>query len=127
MRPRTDDVDRGDGGDTDSLEERVRILLADLPDVREVKMFGGLAFMVDERMVVSVQRGGDALLVRVDPDDDADLLTRPGASRAHMGADRPMGEGWITVAGEALDTPAALDAWVDVALAHHASQATGES
>jgi hypothetical protein len=41
------------------VAERVRAALAGR-QVREVKMFGGLAFMVDERMVVCVSGGGAA-------------------------------------------------------------------
>jgi len=48
------------------LVDRVRDALAAQPSVREVKMFGGLSFMVNEKMVVSV-RGGGGLLVRAGP------------------------------------------------------------
>lgn len=108
------------------LAHRVRAILADRPTLREVAMFGGLAFMVDNRMVVSVQRNGDALLVRVDPDHDGDLLTQHGAQRAHMGSDRPMGKGWISVANDAIDTNAGLGFWMDTALAYHTSQTANE-
>ena len=48
---------------SEQLIDRIRAELADR-QTRETKMFGGLAFMVDEAMAVSV--GKDALLVRVD-------------------------------------------------------------
>lgn len=97
------------------LANRVREALADRPKVREVKMFGGLSFMVGEKMVVSVGRSGD-LLVRVDPDDDDRLLTNDGAQRAEMGAGRSMGKGWISVARDAIDTDEGFDSWMYVAL-----------
>jgi len=56
------------------LVDRVRDALAAKPSVREVKMFGGLSFMVNNRIVVSVRGGGD-LLVRADPEQADELLT----------------------------------------------------
>lgn len=106
------------------LPTRIRAKLADQPDVREATMFGGVAFMVDDRMVVSAQRNDGGLLVRVDPGDDERLLARPGAERAHMGNDRSMGKGWISVAHHAVNTQAGFDFWMDAALAHHTAQTT---
>ena len=102
------------------LADRVRSALRDRDLVREVAMFGGLAFMVDDRMVVSVSGGGRGLLVRVAPERDAELVTRPGARRAEMGEGRSMGEGWITVDGRALESDDDLRHWIDLALDLHA-------
>lgn len=107
------------------VADRVRNVLFDREHVREVKMFGGLAFMVDERMVVCVSGGGSDLLVRVAPERDAELLDRPGAHRAEMGKDRSMGEGWITVDESALESDADLGYWMDVSLDFHA-QGSGQ-
>lgn len=102
------------------LADRVRHALSDRDHVREVKMFGGLALMVDDRMVVCVSGGGSDLLVRVAPERDAELVSRPGAHRAEMGKGRSMGEGWITVDRDALGTDADLRHWIDVSLDFHA-------
>ncbi|GAB2681337.1 TfoX/Sxy family protein [Thalassiella azotivora] len=102
------------------VAERVRAALADR-EVREVRMFGGLAFMVDGRMLVCASSGG--LLVRVDPAEDAEHLTRPGAARAEMGRGRPMGEGWITADRAVLSTDEDLAPWLAAALSFHASGA----
>ncbi|MEU4622674.1 TfoX/Sxy family protein [Actinoplanes sp. NPDC023801] len=98
---------------------RVRAALAGR-QVREVKMFGGLAFMVDERMVVCVSAGGSDLLVRVSPDSDAQHLERPGAARAEMGRDRSMGKGWITVDKRAFADEKDFAYWMTAALSFHA-------
>ena len=79
------------------LVQRVRALVDDEPDVREVSMFGGRAIMVNDKMIVSAGRSGD-LLVHVAADRHETLLGEPGAEQAHMGAGRVMGPGWITVA-----------------------------
>ncbi len=81
-------------------------------------MFGGLAFMVNEAMVVCVMRDGD-LLVRADPERADDLLTAGGARPAEMGAGRAMGKGWIAVGEEAVATSEGLDSWLGVALEYN--------
>ena len=103
-RATTDD----DGG----AVERVRALLADR-SVREVRMFGGLAFMVDGHLAVAASRTG-GLLVRVDP-DEADELLGAGVEVMEMNGIRK--PGWLWVEADALADGAAIDAWVDRALA----------
>jgi TfoX/Sxy family transcriptional regulator of competence genes len=105
-----------------ALAARVRAALPRDGVVREVSMFGGLSFMLDERMVVAVDRDG-GLLVRVDPDRSAELLSVPGARPAVMGADRPMGPGWITVTADGLATDEQLAHWIEVALQFHGGRA----
>jgi len=85
-------------------------------------MFGGLSFMLDNRMIVSVNRDG-SLLVRVDPGRSAELLSVPDAQPAVMGADRPMGPGWITITANGVTTDQQLTDWIEVALQHHSRQA----
>jgi TfoX/Sxy family transcriptional regulator of competence genes len=104
------------------LADRVRGALADEPNIREVKMFGGLAFMVDEKMVVSVSGGGGALLVRVSRSRDAEYLQMAGARRAEMGKSRSMGEGWIAVDEQALAEDRVLHFWIDAALEYNAGK-----
>ena len=105
--------------------DRVRAALAGRP-VREVKMFGGLAFMVEERMVVCVSAGGSDLLVRVSPDSDAQHLEKPGAARAEMGRDRSMGQGWITVERTAFAAEKDFAYWMTAALSFHAQGSGGK-
>ena len=97
------------------LAERVREALAPTP-VREVKMFGGLSFLVDEKMVASV-RGQGGLLVRCDPGSADQLVEREGASRAEMRG-KLMKDGWVHVEPEVLDDQA-LDFWLNAALTYN--------
>lgn len=96
----------------DALAHRLRDIVAPYGTVREVKMFGGVAFMIDERMAVAAGREGD-LLVRTDPADYDALLER-GAAPALMGKDRPMGRGWLTVPPPVIQDDAELASWVRV-------------
>jgi len=96
------------------LVDRIRDRLAGEPTLREVKMFGGLSFMVNEKMVVSA-RADRELLLRIDPEERSRLLERPGAAAADM-AGRSMGDNWMVVASEALESDSVLYEWIDVAL-----------
>lgn len=100
------------------LVTRVRDALQDRSP-RELRMFGGISFMVDDRMVAAARRDGEILL-RIDPASSDDLLAQPGASPAVMGADRPMGPGWLSVGPEGLEG-SDLDAWLGHALSFHAA------
>jgi TfoX/Sxy family transcriptional regulator of competence genes len=97
------------------LAERVRARLADQGEIREVRMFGGLSFMVDGKMAVAVRPDGE-LLVRVDPADADVLLRRPGAFPAQMGAGRAMSKSWLSVKGDVLMTDEELRQWLEIAL-----------
>lgn len=85
---------------------------------REVRMFGAVAVMLDDAMLVAAHRDG-GMLVRVDPAEDAELGARPGASRAQMGTGRSMGEGWLRIDPAALRSSAALELWLSAALRRH--------
>lgn len=98
----------------DALAQRLRDLLASYQNVREVRMFGGLSFMVDDRMAVAAGRDGD-LLVRTDPARYDDLLKR-GGEPAYMGKDRPMGRGWLSVQHERIQDDADLEYWLKVGI-----------
>lgn len=97
------------------LIDRVRTALAS-ESTREVRMFGGVSFMVEDAMALAV--GGDgSLLVRVDPARDVELLTRPHAMRAVMGG-KSMGAGWIRVSEAGVAETAELEQWIADALDH---------
>jgi TfoX/Sxy family transcriptional regulator of competence genes len=72
-------------------------------------MFGGLAFLVDGNMAVAAS-GEGGLMVRVDPADADDLLTRPGVQRMEMRG-RPL-RGWLRVDAAELGTARQLATWV---------------
>jgi len=98
----------------DELAQRIRDQLASRAGVREMNMFGGVSFMVDDRLAVAAGTGGD-LLVRVDPSEYDQLLTE-GATPALMNTERPMGRGWMTAPSALLDDEAGLAYWVNVGI-----------
>lgn len=98
----------------DRLAERLRTLMPANRSVREVPMFGGLSFMVDDVMAVAAGRLGD-LLVRINPADYDELMCR-GATPAVMGTDRSMGRGWVTVPAQQLQDHAELSLWIGIGI-----------
>ena len=97
------------------LADRIRQLIASEPGVTEKKMFGGLSFLLDGRMSVSVS-GQGGLLLRVDPDEQERLLARPHASPFVM-RQKPM-DGWLRVSAEGVEDDADLAFWVERGVNH---------
>lgn len=58
------------------LAERIRKALRGKGEVREIKMFGGLCFMLGGKMGCGVLK--DVLVARVDPKEAPALLKQPG-------------------------------------------------
>jgi TfoX N-terminal domain len=77
----------------EDLGARIHAVLAGTGAVREVRMFGGLCFMLNGNMVAGVSKRG--LLVRVGKDRQREALARPGAKPMDM-TGRPM-PGWVFV------------------------------
>lgn len=96
------------------LADRIRQALAPLTPVKEQKMFGGLAFLVNGKMCVGAYSGGEMML-RCDPDRVDALVTRKGARHADMKG-KPMAKGWLLIGSEGTDSPQDLDYWIGVAL-----------
>jgi hypothetical protein len=96
----------------EDLGERVRVALAGTGTVREVRMFGGLCFMLNGNMVAGTSKRG--LMVRVGKDQQPSALARPGAKRMEM-TGRPM-EGYIFVDPPPPDDRSLQD-WLALAVA----------
>jgi TfoX/Sxy family transcriptional regulator of competence genes len=93
----------------EALAARIRELLADEPDVREQRMFGGLAFLVAGNMAVAAS-GQGGVLVRVDPAESDRLVATTGAEPMEMRG-RPM-RGWLRVDVDDVRTKRHLMTWV---------------
>ncbi len=93
----------------EDLANRLRELLADEDGVTEMKMFGGLAFLINGNMSVAAS-GQGGLLLRVAPEETDALCRRPHAGPLVMRG-RPM-HGWLRVDGEGVKTRRQLEPWV---------------
>ncbi len=79
---------------------------------KEKHMFGGVAFMVDEKMCVGVM--GESLMARIGPDIYEESLKRKGCLPMEF-TGKPM-KGYVTVTPEGLDMDEDLDHWIVLAL-----------
>jgi TfoX/Sxy family transcriptional regulator of competence genes len=95
-----------------SLLDRVRDIFDDIPNVDERKMFGGTAFMLNDKMCVTVR--DSRIMVRVDPELNDELTSKKGAATMVMNGRTY--RGYIRVDADVLATDKALREWVDLAL-----------
>jgi TfoX/Sxy family transcriptional regulator of competence genes len=101
----------------EGLAQRIREHLAEVQEIEEKKMFGGIGYLLRGNMACGVI--GEDLIVRVGPDNDEDALRDPHA-RPFDFTGRVM-RGWVMVgpAGHAEDN--ALASWVQRGLKFAAS------
>jgi hypothetical protein len=99
----------------EALAARIRALVSEGPGLTEQRMFGGLAFLINGNMAVSASSAG-GLLLRVPPEQTAELAGRPHAQRFAMRG-REM-DGWLRVDGDGLDTQRDLEEWVSLGVAY---------
>jgi hypothetical protein len=99
----------------EQVADRIRELTAGESGLSERRMFGGLAFLIDGNMAVSASEEG-GLLLRVDPRDTAELLTRPHGRPCVMRG-REMA-GWLRVDVDRAVAPEELEDWVQIGVAY---------
>jgi TfoX/Sxy family transcriptional regulator of competence genes len=93
----------------EDLANRIRELMSGEPKVTEMRMFGGLAFLVRGNMAVAAS-GQGGLMLRVDPADNEALLEKPHTRPMEMRG-RTM-DGWLRVDGEGVRTKRQLEPWL---------------
>jgi TfoX/Sxy family transcriptional regulator of competence genes len=97
---------------SDAMAERIRMALGPRPDIVEKRIIGGIGFMLDGHLMVGTAAKG-RLMVRIDPNEAAAVVKRPGVRPMQMGG-RPM-DGYITIEDDAILEHAAFLDWL-----HHA-------
>lgn len=91
------------------LADRVRGTLKENSTPFEEKlMFGGICFMVDDKMCVGIIK--EELMVRIDPEEQNEFLQETGC-RIMDFTKRPM-KGYLYVSPEGIDMDKDLDKWV---------------
>src|SRR3954453_17384920 len=93
----------------EDLANRIRELMAEESAVTEMRMFGGLAFLIGGNMSVAAS-GQGGLMVRVAPEETDALLAKPYARPFEMRG-REM-QGWLRVDAEGVSTKRRLEPWV---------------
>lgn len=93
----------------EGLAQRIRELLADMPELVEIKMFGGLAFMIRGNMSVGII--GSELMVRVGADAYEETLKLPHARE--MDFTGKALKGFVYVSENGITEDDDLRQWVD--------------
>lgn len=96
----------------EKLTTRVRAEFSGVPKVEEKRMFGGVAFMVDGKLCVSVR--DSRIMCRVDPEMQGELVKLKGCRTMTMKG-REF-KGYVLVDANALRTREELHRWVKLAL-----------
>ncbi len=99
----------------EELAHRIRELVQTEDGLTEMRMFGGLAFLINGNMSVSAS-GQGGLLLRVEPGRTETFLADAGASRFEMRG-REM-DGWLRIDPAAVTTKRDLKKWVGRGVAY---------
>src|SRR5688572_677266 len=100
----------------EQLADRVReIIAATHNNVEEKRMFGGLCFMVNDKMCVGVEQ--ERLMVRLDPAKYDEVLERDGATP--MDFTGKVMKGYVFVDIDSLKTKQQLEYWTKLALEYN--------
>jgi TfoX/Sxy family transcriptional regulator of competence genes len=97
------------------LANRIREAVEGEPGLSEKRMFGGLAFLINQNMAVSASSQG-GLLLRVDPARTETLVSKPHVRPFEMRG-REM-QGWLRVDPAVLGADEELRRWVSHGVAY---------
>jgi len=100
----------------EKLADRVREIIAEThKNIEEKKMFGGLCFMVNDKMCVGVEK--ERLMLRIDPEKYEEVIEKEGCAPMDF-TGKPM-KGFVFVDKEVLRTKKQLQYWMDLALEYN--------
>jgi hypothetical protein len=92
----------------EKLAGRIRKALAHLPNVKEIKMFGSLAFMVNDKMCITA--GADRMMCRIDQAIYNEAVTRNGVRPVIMRG-REL-KGYVHVSRDSIKNESDFDYWI---------------
>lgn len=97
----------------EKLADRTREIIAKTHmNVEEKRMFGGLCFMVNDKMCVGVEK--ERLMVRLDPAIYEEVMEKEGCKP--MDFTGKIMKGYVFVDIDALNTKTKLEYWIKLAL-----------
>ena len=100
----------------EKLANRVRELISQThKNVEEKAMFGGLCFMVNDKMALGVEK--ERLMIRLDPVKYDEVMEREGCKP--MDFTGKVMKGFVFVDADVLTTKKKLDYWVQLALEYN--------
>ncbi|MGH2574920.1 MAG: TfoX/Sxy family protein [Ignavibacteria bacterium] len=96
----------------EKLADRIRERLADLPNIEEKQMMGGLTFMVNGKMCVGIIK--DELMCRIDPAIHEIEIEKIGCRTMDF-TNRPM-KGYVMVDDTGMKSKKDFDYWINLSL-----------
>ena len=97
---------------SETLANRVRKRFAELSNVTEKEMMGGLTFMYNDKMCVGIIK--DELMCRIDPELH-EICTAKIGCRTMDFTKKPM-KGYIMIDDTGMNTKKAFEYWINLAL-----------
>ena len=97
---------------SETLADRVRQRLSDLPNIEEKAMMGGLTFMYNNKMCVGIIK--DELMCRIDPTLHDTAVEKVGCRTMDF-TKRPM-KGYVMIDDNGMKIQKDFDYWLDLAL-----------
>ncbi len=96
----------------EKLAGKIREALAHFPIVKEKKMFGSLAFMVNGKLCITV--GKDRIMCRIDPATNDEAINHEGVETVKMrGRDY---KGYVYINEQCIQTQKELNYWISQAI-----------
>ncbi|MDB4999178.1 MAG: TfoX family protein [Mucilaginibacter sp.] len=99
----------------EALLNRIREALVDVTNIDEKLMFGGICFMVDDKMCICVKQ--DEIMCRVGPNEYETALEKTGA-RPMIHGGKTM-KGYVFVDADAIKNRKDFDYWIDRSLEYN--------
>ena len=97
----------------EKLADKIRTALTGTKNLVEKKMFGGIAFMVNDKMCIGVDK--DDIMLRCEVDETDELLKKKGARNFDLSGDRPM-KGWLLVSPKGTSNKKDFYWWLNKAI-----------
>jgi TfoX/Sxy family transcriptional regulator of competence genes len=95
----------------EKIADKIRMALEGTKNLVEKKMFGGIAFMVNDKMCLGVDK--DAIMLRCEPEMTDELLSKKGARPFDL-TGKPM-KGWLLIDEVGAKSKKDFDYWVQIA------------
>ena len=99
----------------EKLADRIREKMAEVPGVEEKHMFGGIAFMVNNKMCVGIIK--DEMMCRIDPDIHDECVEKEGCRTMDFNK-KPM-KGFVMIDPFGMRNQETFDYWINLALEYN--------
>ena len=96
----------------EKLADRIRETLVDIPKTTEKQMFGGICFMINNKMCIGVAK--EEMMCRINPQVQEEALEKAGCRRMDF-TGRPM-KGYVFVSEEGMKSKKNFMYWINLSL-----------